>query len=150
MTGSKRFSLIKPTIYTPFHIDFDWWKQNDTDWHVHLLGCLCQEHQASFSNLGENQSVDWVDPLTGEVQSVDRLQHILMTHCAKEPNFLTNYTTLVDAVFRVLLANGNTPLTPVDLAALTGKSADIILRTLAGSKVYKGLRPMPLSMNLPL
>jgi len=141
MTEIKRFSLIKPTIYTPFHIDFDWWKQNDNDWHVHLLGCLCQEHQASFSDLSKNRSVDWVDPQTAEVQVVDGLQHILITHCAKENNFLTNYTTLVDAVFRVLLANGNSPMTPVDFAAQTGKSADTILRTLAGAKVYKGIRP---------
>jgi len=141
MTDIKRFSLIKPTIYTPFHIDFNWWKQNDNDWHVHLLSCLCQEHQASFSDLNKNRSVDWVDPQTAEVQVVDGLQHILITHCAKEDNFLTNYTTLVDAVFRVFLANGNSPLAPVDLATQTGKSADTILRTLAGAKVYKGIRP---------
>jgi len=141
MTDLKRFSLIKPTSNTPFHIDFDWWKQNDNDWHVHLLGCLCQEHQASFSDLAKNRSIDWIDPQTAEVHVVDGLQHILMTHCAKQNDFLTNYTTLVDAVFRVLLANGNSPLTPADLAAHTGKPADTILRTLAGSKVYKGIRP---------
>ena len=25
----KRFSLVKPTVNTPFHIDFEWWRQND-------------------------------------------------------------------------------------------------------------------------
>jgi hypothetical protein len=38
-------SLLKPSIKTPFHIDFDWWKQNESDWHVFLSSLLCPEHQ---------------------------------------------------------------------------------------------------------
>ena len=36
MAVVKRFSLVKPTLQTPFHIDFRWWKQNERDWHVFL------------------------------------------------------------------------------------------------------------------
>jgi hypothetical protein len=141
MIEVKHFSLVKPTVNTPFYIDFDWWKQHDNNWRVFLLSCLCPEHQLAFSNLEGNITIDWVDAQTAEVQSVDGLQHVLITHCAKQPEFLTEHTTLVDAVFRVLMANGNIPMAPVDLAAHTGKSAEMILRTLTGGQVYKGIRP---------
>jgi len=141
MIEVKHFSLVKPTVNTPFYIDFDWWKQHDNNWRVFLLSCLCPEHQQAFSNLEGNITIDWVDAQTAEVQSVDGLQHVLITHCAKQPEFLTEHTTLVDAVFRALMANGNIPMAPVDLAAHTGKSAEMILRTLTGGQVYKGIRP---------
>jgi hypothetical protein len=51
------------------------------------------------------------------------------------------HSTLVDSVFRIFLANGNTPLTPEDLAEQLGRDPSIILRTLTGPRVYKGLRP---------
>jgi hypothetical protein len=50
---------------------------------------------------------------------------------------------LVDAIFRVFLANGNTPLNPAQIAERIGRphQAQTILRTLSGGRVYKGLRP---------
>ena len=48
-------SLIKPSIKTPFHIDFDWWKQNERDWHVFLRSLLCTEHQEAFADVEEGQ-----------------------------------------------------------------------------------------------
>lgn len=143
MAELKRFSLVKPTLQTKFHIDFDWWSQSDQDWRVHLHSFLCPEHQEAFPDLLEGELVDWVDPETAEVQQVDGLQHILITHCAREDNFIDERVTLVDGVFRLLLANGNTAMTPVELADRLGRSPDIILQTLSGRQVYKGLRPCP-------
>ena len=142
MSEAKRFSLVKPTVQTPFHIDFDWWKNHDNNWRVYLLSYVCAEHQAVFQNTSESTSVDWVDPKTAEVHTVDGLQHVLINHCARQSGFVTGHTTLVDAVFRVLLANGNEPLSPEELAHEVNKSADTILRTLSGSQVYKGIRPI--------
>jgi len=139
----KRFSLVKPTLQTRFHIDFDWWGQNDRNWRVYLRSFLCPVHQEAFSNVKEDELVDWVDPATAEVQKVDGLQHILITHCAKEDGFLDERTALVDAAFRVLLASGNTPMTPVELADQLGRQPETILLTLTGGRVYKGLRPCP-------
>jgi hypothetical protein len=116
----KRFSLVKPTLETRFHIDFDWWSQNDRDWRVHLHSFLCPEHQEAFSNVRGDEQVDWVDPETAEVQQVDGLQHVLITHCAKQPGFIDEHSALVDAVFRLFLANGNTPMTPVELGERLG------------------------------
>ncbi len=142
MTTPPRFSLVKPTTQTPFHIDFTWWKDHDSNWRVYLLSCLCEEHQAAYQNLEGETWIDWIDPETAEVQTLDGLQHILVTHCARQPEFVTNFTTVVDGVFRVLLAAGNTPMTPAELAEKLDRPAETILRTLAGPHVYKGIRPV--------
>jgi hypothetical protein len=139
----KRYSLIRPTLQTKFRIDFEWWSQNDRDWRVLLQGLLCPSHQQAFTNSVEDQTVDWVDPETAEVKQVDGLQHVLITHCAKEVGFITEHTAMVDAIFRVFLANGNMPLTPVDLSSQLNRPADVILKTLTGGRVYRGVRPCP-------
>ncbi len=139
----KRFSLAKPTLQTKFHIDFDWWRQNDRDWHVYLSGMLCAEHQEIFASAMPGQMVDWVDAQTAEVQRVDGIQHVLITHCAKRVGFITQHTSMVDAVFRIFLANGNTPLTPLELSANLNRPAETILRTFSSGMVYRGVRPCP-------
>lgn len=141
MIEPKRFSLVKPTIQTPFHIDFEWWREHDGNWRVYLFGYLCAEHQTAFENVDQNVMIDWIDPETAEVRVVDGLEHTLMTHCALQSDFLTQNTSLVDAVFRSFLKNGNQPLTPVELSAITGKQAATILTTFAGPTIYKGIRP---------
>jgi hypothetical protein len=142
MIEAKRFSLVKPTLETPFEIDFDWWKQHDNNWRVYLYSYLCPEHQAAFANSEEDVWIDWVDPDTAEVRQVDGLQHILIMHCARQEDFVTNHTSLVDAVFRVLLAHGNEGMTPNQLGAVINRPPDTILRTLSsGGTIYKGIRP---------
>lgn len=143
MPELKRYSLVRPTLQTKFRIDFDWWSQSDRDWRVLLHGLLCPTHQAAFSNASEGQMVDWVDPETAVVKQVDGVQHVLITHCAKEAGFITEHTAMVDAIFRIFLANGNVPLTPVELSAQLNRPAETILRTLTGGRVYRGVRPCP-------
>jgi hypothetical protein len=142
MAPTRRFSLIKPTLQTPFHIDFDWWKKNERDWHVYLRSLLCQEHQEVFADVQEGEMIDWVDPKTAEVKPVDGIQHTLMTHCARRPEFVTEQTALVEAVFRLFLTNENVPMTAEELGSLLNRPPNTILRTLSGPRVYKGLRPL--------
>lgn len=142
MLEGKRSSLIKPTSDTPFHIDFDWWQKNERDWHVYLRSLLCAEHRETFANTEEGQMIDWVDPVTAEVKLVDGVQHILMSHCVKQPDFLTDHTALVEAVFRLFLTNGNLPMSSDELGRRLNRPAMTILRTLAGARVYKGIRPV--------
>jgi len=137
----RRISLVKPTLQTHFHIDFDWWSHVDRDWRVYLRSYLCPEHQDAYADTGLDEMIDWVDPETAEVQQVDGVQHILISHCARQESFISQQTTLVDSVFRIFLANGNTPMTPVELAAALKRQPEMILRTLTGPRVYKGLRP---------
>ena len=141
MTEVKRFSLVKPTVDTPFHVDFEWWKKNERDWHVYLRSLLCAEHQEAFANVEEGETIDWVDPVTAEVKPVEGVQNALMTHCVRQPDFLTAQTALVEAIFRLFLANGNMPMTSKELGARLSRPADTILRTLAGARIYKGIRP---------
>jgi len=142
MTETKRFSLVKPTLNTPFHIDFDWWKEHDNNWRIFLQGYLCADHQAAFADADSGIWIDWVDPDSAEVRQVDGLQHVLMSHCAKQEDFVTENTTVVDSVFRVLLANGNEPMTPIQLSEVINRPPETILRTFSGFRVYKGIRPM--------
>jgi hypothetical protein len=141
MTEVKRFSLVKPSVDTPFHVDFEWWMKNERDWHVYLRSLLCAEHQDAFAGTEEGGLIDWIDPVTAEVKQVDGVQNALMIHCAKQPDFLTVQTALVEAVFRLFLTNGNMPMTSKELGARLNRPADTILRTLAGARVYKGIRP---------
>jgi hypothetical protein len=141
MSELKKFSLVKPTIQMPFHIDFDWWQANDENWRVALVSMLCAEHQEAFTNLSEGQMIDWVDPETAEVRQMDGLQHVLIQHCAKQAGFLNEHTAMVEAIFRLLLANGNTPMSAEQLGIQLNRPADTILKTIAGPRVYKGLRP---------
>ncbi len=141
MTEVKRKSLVKPTATTPFHIDFDWWKKNERDWHVYLRSLLCAEHRELFAEVEEGETVDWVDPVTAEVKQVEGVQNALMTHCVRQPDFLTEQTALVEAVFRLFLTNGNIPMSSQDLGARLNRPPETILRTLGGARIYKGIRP---------
>ncbi|MBN1810705.1 MAG: hypothetical protein JXA14_02605 [Anaerolineae bacterium] len=134
--------LVKPTLDTPFHIDYDWWKRKGLQINVELRAHLCQEHQAVFSDHFDTEEIDWVDKKTGEVTKVDGLQHVLQVHCSKQPDYINDDLSLVDAVFRVFLANGNEPLTSEELSAITGRPAERILSTISGLRVYQGIRPV--------
>jgi hypothetical protein len=135
-------SLLKPTAKTPFHIDFAWWEQSDRDWRVFLRSLLCVEHQQIMADVPDDSMIDWIDPDTAEVRQVDGIQHALMHHCALQPDFVNARTTVVEGVFRLLLVNGNQPMSALDLSKKLGRPADTILRTLAGPRVYRGLRPV--------
>ena len=134
-------SLLKPSIKTPFHIDCEWWKKSERDWHVFLRSLLCQEHQDAFADVEEGEMIDWIDPQTAEVKPVDGVQHALMTHCAILPEFSSERTAIVEAIFRIFLVNGNAPMSAEDLGKRLGRPADTILKTIAGPRVYRGLRP---------
>ncbi len=137
-TASRR---IKPTLETKFHIDYSWWERAEQELRVYLLSHLSSEQRAFFTEHRETEETDWIDPVTAEVRKVDALQRALQD-ASQQPDFISPQTSLVDAVFRVFLANSNVPLTPVELGERTGRQPTTILRTLAGGTVYKGIRPI--------
>ncbi|MCC7209560.1 MAG: hypothetical protein IT323_19785 [Anaerolineae bacterium] len=132
---------VKPTLETRFHIDYDWWKREGRDLRAYLISHLLPEQRAQFENMREEAPIDWVDPATAEVRQVDALQQALAI-AVRDAQFINERTALVDAIFRVFLANGNKPLTPVELGVEISRPAMTILRTLSGAQVYKGLRPV--------
>jgi hypothetical protein len=134
-------SRAKPTLQTRFHIDYAWWERDDLDLRLYLISHLPPDLQGRFGGEGEEEIIDWIDPDTAEVRRVDGLQMALQ-QAAKSGDFITANTSLVDAVFRVFLSNNNTPLTPVEIGEIIDRPPEMILRTIAGRQVYKGIRPV--------
>ena len=141
MIEGKRHSLVKPSVQTPYHIDFGWWRQNDRDWRVYLRSYLSPEDQLTYASLAEDQLVDLIDSETGEVSQVDALQHVLIARYANRSDFINRNTSITEAIFRLFLANGNLPLSVSDISEKIGRPPQTILQMLSGARVYKGLRP---------
>jgi hypothetical protein len=135
--------LRKPTVDTPFHIDYTWFERSGEDLRLIILNQLPAEIREKMSQQsGESVTIDYVDPVTAEVTQLDELGAALR-EAARDANFISPHTPVVDSVFRVFLANGNEPLTPAQLEERIGKSAATILKTLSnGTVVYKGIRPV--------
>ncbi len=141
-TGLKPARSLRPTLDTPFHIDYDWWTKAGRDLRVYMRSHLCPEHRTQLGDGSlEPDMIDWVDPQTAEVKRRDGLVQLLHTHCALQPDYITEHTSIVDAAFRVFLTNDNEPLTPRELAQRLSRDPDTILRTIGGRQVYQGLRP---------
>jgi hypothetical protein len=141
-TTPKSARSLRPTLDTPFHIDYDWWNKADRDLRVYLRSHLCAEHRAQNTEFGlDAEMIDWIDPQTAEIKRMDGLVLQMRTHCAQQPDYITEHTSIVDAAFRVFLTNDNQPLTPKQLAERIERDAETILKTLGGKQVYQGLRP---------
>jgi len=137
----QKASLVKPTLNTPFHIDFEWWRENDSNWRIFLVDFLCEKHRETFKDLEENTFIDIIDPESGEVGQVDGLYYELMNHCSKQDGFITDNMALTSRIFRVFLAKNNFPLSPLELQDIVNSPARTILSLLTGPQVYKGIRP---------
>ena len=134
---------VKPTLDTKFHIDYEWWKREDRDLRAYLISHLLPDQRSQFEVERNEDQVDWIDPETAEVTRVDALQQAL-AKAAEDPQYISEHTTLVDAIFRIFLANRNKSLSPNELGKQLNRPPNTILRTLAGStgQIYKGLRPI--------
>jgi hypothetical protein len=132
----------KPTVETKFHIDFDWWPETGRSFRVDLLSHLCADCQSRYAEYQNAELVDWIDARTAEVTQVDGLWHSLRVCCSQKPDFVSEHTPLATAVFRTFLANGNKPLSSLELRVELGRPADTILRTISGPRVYNGIRPV--------
>ncbi len=134
--------FIKPTLDTPFHIDYNWWAEQGLDLNVQLLQHLSPELREVYTGQRLGDKIDLIDWDTGEVRQVEGLQYLIATRCSKDPGYVKQAPTLLEAIFRVFLGNGNHPLTPRALAPLVGHPSEQVLRVLSGSIVRKGLRPV--------
>jgi len=134
---------IRPTLKTKFHIDFDWWIQEKQNLRRALLDQLCEECRAMVEADPEPRSMDWIDPITAQVHTIDQLWHLLRTQCAAKPDFLAANLPLTTLAFRLFIVNDNQPLTPAEIHQhLRTKPSQTILKTIGGRKIYKGMRPV--------
>lgn len=142
MSNPPRLSrLIKPTTDTPFHIDYHWWEKEGRDLRAYLLSQMPPDMRDAYASLDENTLIDTVDPNTGEVKQQDGLLVSLQNAAKRQADFVNIHTSIIDAVFRTFLVNDNQPLTVRELASILNRDASLILRTLSGGQVYKGIRP---------
>lgn len=133
----------KPTVDTRFHIDYAWWEQSGRSFRLYLLEQLCDECRKRFASHRETETVDWVNPDTGEVTEADALLQCLRRECAGHPDFINERIPLASAIFRMFLVNDNMPLTPREIhATITWKQPETILQTISGPQAYLGIRPV--------
>jgi hypothetical protein len=130
----------RPTSETKFHIDYEWWDQSNLDLKTYLFSRLQIGDDLPYDPGVEK--VDLVDPDTGEVRRVDNFQYALQNYFSQLPPDFLRQSSLVDAVFCLLLANANQPMTARQIAEKVQRQPDVILKTLAGGKIYQGIRPI--------
>jgi len=131
----------RPSVDTKFHIDLGWWEEQDRDIRVAVREALCDSCSEMVDGTGVE--IDWVDEQTGQVTRVDPLWHSLRTCCSLKSDYIEPNTTVIDAVFRTFLANGNQPLTIQELYELLDRRPPAtLLRLLTAGPVYMGIRPV--------
>ena len=132
----------RPTVDTPYHIDWEWWKTNDRNYRIYLHEQLCPECRRLFPSPFDVEEVDWVDPKTAEVTVADALLMCLRMRCANDPDFVNEALPVAAAVFRVFLLNDNKPMTPTELHEhLLWRQPETILQVIGGYKTHFGIRP---------
>ena len=141
MQPGKPSAVIKPTLDTKFHIDYEWWEKENNDLRSYMLTHLPPDLREQFEEYNEGDVIDYIDPETGEVFQLDALG-VAIQEAAKRDDFINLQVSLVDSVFRVFLSNGNTPRTPRELEEETERDAKTILKTFGGIRVYRGIRPV--------
>jgi|PlaIllAssembly_1097288.scaffolds.fasta_scaffold534904_2 hypothetical protein len=132
--------LRKPGVDTKFVIDLGWWDRVGRDFNLYLRSTLCPSCRSEIADETQLKDFDFVDPDTAEVRRVDALWGRVITCCSQQPDFITPTTPLSEAIFRALLAGGNTPLSPREMHERIGKSdPETILRLLSTGHIGYGI-----------
>ena len=137
----KSSSLKRVTADTRFYVDYTWWDKSNIDLKTYLFTRLGIGQDADSDS--EIDEIDMVDPTTGEVRRVDGFQYMIQSYFTQLPEDFFTKTSFVDAVFCVLLANANQPLSAREIAGRIKKPVGMVIRTLSGHKIYQGIRPVP-------
>lgn len=136
----KKTNLRLVTADTKFYIDYSWWDEGHLDLRTYILSRL-----NIGSDLGPElpaERIDLVDSKTGEVRQVDAFQYLVRNYFSRHDDELSTQGSVVDAVFSVLLANGNEPMTAAELAERIQRTPELITKTFGGSQIYNGIRPL--------
>lgn len=136
----KSNSLKRITADTRFYVDYSWWEKSNIDLRTYLFTRLGIGQDADTDN--GTDEIDMVDPTTGEVRRVDSFQYMLQSYFADLPDDFFTQASFVDAAFCALLANANQPMSAREIAERVEKSVDMVVRTLGGSTIYQGIKPI--------
>jgi len=136
----KTSALKRVTPETRFYIDYEWWDKSELDLKSYITTRLSLDEEINLES--EREEVDLVDANTGEVVKVDGFQYLIQTYFEQLPEDFATRTSLVDAVFCVLLANANQPMTANEIAEKVDRPTATIIKTIGGPKIYQGIRPI--------
>ncbi len=135
----KASQMRQVTPETKFAIDYSWWDESNLDLKTYLYTRLAFGEDLTTDLTVEK--VDLVDSRTAEVRQVDAFQYLVQSYYGRHADDVGTQGLLVDAVFSVLLANGNEPMAIEDVAERVSKPVELLIRTFGGSTVYHGIRP---------
>jgi hypothetical protein len=118
-------------------IDKDWFRINNRSLSILSRGCLCPECLKRFNQ--DTRSV-----------SDDKLIKSIKDCCSRTPGYISATTPILECVFRIILANGNTPLPLEDIMRQLGERwgvsiyrvSEPVLYTLLNNDRYYGLSRM--------
>ncbi len=134
--------LARPTVNTPFQISLDWWQRTRQDFMSSLREAACPDCQKRYPLDGALTETDFIDPQTAEVRRLNSLWQCVIETCSQRPDYFSADLPLASALFRALLARGNSPLTPTEMYTLIGRSnPQTILRVLTGPNAILGIMP---------
>lgn len=137
-----KFDIRRPTINTPFHIDWSWFERNNLSAESAVYNQICEAHRTNISP-DSTDPVDYIDPTTGEVFVTDSRREVILSICQYEDGFISQEMPLHQAVFRLLLASNNRPTSPVEMAAqLQRHDPQMLLRLLSSGAVSYGVIPI--------
>ena len=136
----KSASLKRTTPDTKFFVDYSWWEKSNLDLKTYLHTRLSVGDSISFDS--DVDEIDLVDPNTGEVRRVDGFQYALQSYFSQLPEDFASRTSLVDAVFCVLLANANQPMSARAIAERIQRPPEVVIKTIGGPSIYQGIRPV--------
>lgn len=136
---SSRFGLARPTVDTPFHVDWSWFERNQLDSEQVIRDQLCPACARRL--VGEEpQDVDAVDLATGEIRMTDSLREAISAHCQWQPGYLSIEQPLAQVLLRLFLANHNQPQSVTEIARRIGRhDDDQLLRLLVSGTVRNGI-----------
>lgn len=135
----KNISFHRATPETRFYVDYEWWEESNLDLQSYIFTRLDIGEDFSYDL---SEEVDLVDMQTGEIRKVNGFQYAMQAHFSDLPDDFAQNASLVDAAFCILLSNANQPMTAIEIGEKLGRSADVIVKTLGGTRIYQGIRPI--------
>lgn len=131
------------TTKSKFFIDLAYWDQQGRDFRQELYDALCDECRQMYA-LDTVEFVDHVDAVTGQVKPMDALLDCASDVCGNAADFVSPKMPLTRAIFRALIAAGNSPQSAEDIFARIKKgSPAVILKELLSSQMEQdGITPL--------
>lgn len=120
---------------TRFHIDYQWWNESGRNLESYLntrIGQVVEFKQ-------DEQPIDLINSHTGEVRQLSGFEYAVQNYFRQLPDDYTQRASVVDAVFCVLLANANQPMSAQEIAEKIHRHPEVVYKTLGSNQGYQGI-----------